>query len=68
MAEQLPAPADFAAPINGQPDLLIIAGEHSGDEHAAQLVADMRRTQPDLKVACLGGVELRPKARNYFTI
>ncbi|MFQ3224168.1 MAG: lipid-A-disaccharide synthase [Lentimonas sp.] len=59
MADQLPAPADFAAPIHGQPDLLIIAGEHSGDEHAAQLVADMRLTQPDLNVACLGGVELK---------
>jgi len=59
MSEQLPAPADFAAPINGQPDLLIIAGEHSGDEHAAQLVADMRLKHPDLKVACLGGVELK---------
>jgi lipid-A-disaccharide synthase len=59
MAEQLPAPADFAAPIDGQPDLLIVAGEHSGDEHAAQLLADMRLKQPNLKVACLGGVELK---------
>ena len=42
MSEQLPVPADFAAPINGQPDLLFIAGEHSGDEHAAQIVADIR--------------------------
>jgi lipid-A-disaccharide synthase len=58
MAEQLPAPADFAAPLHGQPDLLIVAGEHSGDEHAAQLLADMRLKRPDLKVACLGGVEL----------
>jgi lipid-A-disaccharide synthase len=59
MAEPLSVPADFAAPINGQPDLLIIAGEHSGDEHAAQLVADMRLSHPDLKIACLGGVELK---------
>ncbi|NQY31884.1 MAG: lipid-A-disaccharide synthase, partial [Coraliomargarita sp.] len=59
MAEQLPAPAAFPAPINGQPDLLIIAGEHSGDEHAALLVADLRAKNPDLKVACLGGVELQ---------
>jgi len=59
MAEPLPVPADLAAPINGQPDLLIIAGEHSGDEHAAQLVADMRLSHPDLKIACLGGVELK---------
>ncbi len=39
--------------------MLIIAGEHSGDEHAAQLLADLRREQPSLKVACLGGVELQ---------
>tara|TARA_B110000908_G_scaffold59284_1_gene72002 strand:- start:2776 stop:3975 length:1200 start_codon:yes stop_codon:yes gene_type:complete len=58
MSEQLPALTDFAAPINGQPDLLIIAGEHSGDEHAAKIVADMRLKHPDIKVACLGGVEL----------
>jgi lipid-A-disaccharide synthase len=39
--------------------LLIIAGEHSGDEHAALLLADLHAKQPDLKVACLGGVELQ---------
>lgn len=59
MAEQLPTPADFPAPVHGQPDLLIIAGEHSGDEHAALLVADLRAKHPGLKIACLGGVELQ---------
>lgn len=59
MSDQLSTTADFSAPVNGQPDLLIIAGEHSGDEHAARVVADMRMTNPDLKVACLGGVELQ---------
>ena len=59
MSEQLTAPAGFAAPIGGQPDLLIIAGEHSGDEHAAQLLEGLRAKNPDLKVACLGGVELQ---------
>lgn len=49
----------FPAPTEGRPDLLVIAGEHSGDEHAAQLVTDLRARQPDLKVACLGGVELQ---------
>jgi lipid-A-disaccharide synthase len=53
-----PVPTEFAAPVEGQPDLLIIAGEHSGDEHAAQLIADVRLRHPDLKIACLGGVEL----------
>jgi lipid-A-disaccharide synthase len=59
MSENLPVTTDFAAPINGQPDLLIVAGEHSGDEHAAHLLADMRAKHPGLKVACLGGVELQ---------
>ena len=58
MSESLPASAEFLPPVNGQPDLLIIAGEHSGDEHAAQLVTDLLAKQPDLKIACLGGVEL----------
>lgn len=59
MSENLPVTTDFAAPINGEPDLLIVAGEHSGDEHAAHLLADMRAKHPGLKVACLGGVELQ---------
>lgn len=46
------------APIDGPPDLLIIAGEHSGDEHAAQLVAELKARDPQLKVACLGGGKL----------
>jgi lipid-A-disaccharide synthase len=45
-------------PIDGPPDLLIIAGEHSGDEHAAQLVAELKARNPQLKVACLGGLKL----------
>lgn len=59
MADQLPTPTDFPAPENGQPDLLIIAGEHSGDEHVAQLLTEISVTQPNLQVACLGGVELK---------
>jgi lipid-A-disaccharide synthase len=50
---------NFPEPADGRPDLLIIAGEHSGDEHAAVLLADLRRMHPDLKVACLGGLELQ---------
>lgn len=50
---------DFTAPVDGQPDLLVIAGEHSGDEHAALVVADLCAKHPALKVACLGGRELQ---------
>lgn len=58
MSQSYPAPSAFDAPTNGPPDLLIIAGEHSGDEHAAQLIADVRRNHPNLNVACLGGSKL----------
>lgn len=59
MSEQHAVTTDFSAPVGGRPDLLIIAGEHSGDEHAAQLLTDLRALRPDLKVTCLGGVELQ---------
>ena len=39
-------------------DLLIVAGEASGDEHAARLLGDLRAKKPSLKVAALGGPEL----------
>lgn len=59
MSKSYPIPKGFSAPVDGRPDLLIIAGEHSGDEHAAQLIADVRSSIPDLKVACLGGSQLK---------
>ncbi|MGB0408971.1 MAG: lipid-A-disaccharide synthase [Opitutales bacterium] len=59
MSDSLPVAAEFPAPMDGAPDLLIIAGEHSGDEHAAQLVAELKSQKPDLRVACLGGAALK---------
>lgn len=46
------------APVGGRVDLLIIAGEHSGDEHAARLLRGLRARQPSLAVAALGGPRL----------
>jgi lipid-A-disaccharide synthase len=43
----------------GRVDLLIIAGEHSGDEHAARLVEKALKLQPGMKVAAIGGERLR---------
>ncbi len=51
-------PAAFPAPRRQPVDLLIVAGEHSGDQHAAKLVSRLRALQPDLVVAALGGPEL----------
>ena len=59
MADAFPVTTHFPEPVHGRPDLLIVAGEHSGDEHAAVLLADLRRMHPELKVACLGGAELQ---------
>ena len=54
----LPLPFRLPAPEGGPVDVLIIAGEHSGDEHAARLVRDVQAAQPTLRFAALGGPEL----------
>lgn len=51
-------PFRLAAPRAGAVDLLVIAGEHSGDQHAATMVREALLHRPDLRVAALGGVEL----------
>ncbi|ACB75370.1 lipid-A-disaccharide synthase [Opitutus terrae] len=43
---------------SGRVDVLIIAGEHSGDEHAARMVRELRAKQPGIAIAALGGPEL----------
>ena len=40
-------------------DLLVIAGEASGDEHAARLVLDLKDYSPGLAISALGGRELQ---------
>jgi lipid-A-disaccharide synthase len=46
------------APRGDHVDLLVIAGEHSGDEHAACLVRELSEKQPGLVVSALGGPKL----------
>ncbi len=45
-------------PQGGSVDLLIVAGEHSGDEHAARMVRDLKRKNPAVRVCALGGPEI----------
>jgi lipid-A-disaccharide synthase len=45
-------------PSGGRVDLLIVAAEHSGDEHAGRLVRELLAKQPGLAVAALGGPRL----------
>lgn len=51
-------PESFASPVSGGVDLLVVAGEHSGDQHAAIVVKNLRRLKPGVRVAALGGPAL----------
>lgn len=51
-------PTRLAPPLTGRVDLLVVAGEHSGDEHAARLVRALREKHPGVAVAALGGPQL----------
>ena len=46
------------APAHGSVDLLVVAAEHSGDEHAARMVRGLLAQEPGLKVCALGGPHL----------
>lgn len=48
-------PFRLPTPAGGTVDLLIVAGEHSGDEHAALAVRDLLALDADLKICALGG-------------
>ncbi len=51
-------PDAFDTPVHGGVDLFVIAGEHSGDQHAARVTEGLRRLKPGLRVAALGGPAL----------
>jgi lipid-A-disaccharide synthase len=52
-------PASFDRPRAGEVDILVVAGEHSGDQHAAKVVAELLKARPGLRVAAFGGPQLR---------
>lgn len=47
------------APTVGEVDVLIIAGEHSGDEQAARMVKAALARKPNLKIVAMGGQNLK---------
>ena len=49
---------NFLAPKNSECDILVIAGEHSGDEQAARMIASALKKNPDLRVCAFGGEQL----------
>lgn len=46
------------APARSGVDALVVAGEHSGDEHAARMVKAALARNPDLNIVALGGPNL----------
>ena len=44
--------------VSPRVDLLVIAGEHSGDQHAATMVRELKAKRPGFTVAALGGPAL----------
>jgi lipid-A-disaccharide synthase len=54
-----PIPTSFDRPRAGEVDVLVVAGEHSGDQHAAKVVAELLKARPGLRIAAFGGPQLR---------
>ncbi|MEI6247885.1 MAG: lipid-A-disaccharide synthase [Verrucomicrobiota bacterium] len=52
-------PAAFERPRTGGIDILFVAGEHSGDQHAAKVIQDLLKHRPDLRVAAFGGPRMQ---------
>jgi len=52
-------PAAFERPRAGGVDVLFVAGEHSGDQHAAKAVAELSKRRPDLRIAAFGGPRMQ---------
>ena len=50
--------SEFPAPRSGHADILVIAGEHSGDEQAGRMIRGLLASKPDVRVAALGGKEM----------
>lgn len=57
-ATRLALPFRLPPPSGGRCDLLLVAGEHSGDQHAARAVEALRRRRPEVRVCALGGPAL----------
>ena len=58
MSDQAQLAFSFPPPIDEAVDVLVVAGEHSGDEHAARMVAAAIEKNPNLRVSALGGRHL----------
>ena len=52
-------PAAFERPRAGGVDVLFVAGEHSGDQHAAKAIQELLKQQPNLRIAAFGGPRMQ---------
>ena len=57
---------DFSPPNAKPVDLLIIAGEASGDEHASILIEELLKENPSVNVSALGGKCLQAKGAHLI--
>ena len=48
----------FSAPQCKECDILVIAGEHSGDEQASRMITSALKKNPNLRVCAFGGENL----------
>jgi len=58
--------SDFSPPKAESVDLLVIAGEASGDEHASILIEGLLKDKPDVNVFALGGKCLQAKGAHLI--
>ena len=56
----------FIDPPESSVDILVIAGEVSGDEHASILVDILLKDFPHLKISALGGNSLKSKGAHLI--
>lgn len=59
MTHFLDRPVVLPEPERGRPDLLVVAGEHSGDEHGSRLVRGLLELRPGLRIVALGGRRMK---------
>ena len=55
---EFPANFEFPKPLGETVDILVIAGEHSGDEQASRMVRRLFQIEPGLQISAFGGKNL----------
>jgi lipid-A-disaccharide synthase len=65
-ANQIEPVSSLPPPQKPSVDVLIIAGEHSGDEHAARMVRSLFDINGEANVVALGGPELKTAGANLI--